>query len=153
MSAPDLQLSIKELQEIYIVSLGEKTLFTIKKNDHFAIKMGIISMVNTGLFKQVDLAKSFHLHRDTIANYLKAYEKSGLTGLIERQPGPQGIPEEIEKRIIKLLLESAKRVEIPKIILQEFGKSISRTKVYEIRKKYLSEIKKIQVKEPSAKKK
>ena len=45
---------------------------------------------------------------------------------------------EIEKRTVELLRSSTKRVDIPKIITQEFGKSISRAQVYKIRKKYLS---------------
>jgi transposase len=113
--------------------------FKIRKNDRLALKVAIISMVNSGLAKQVDLAKAFHLHRDSISKYLKAYRQLGLASLTNQRTGPRGVPHEMEKRVIELLSATTIRTEIPKIILREFGESISRTQVYKIRKRHLSE--------------
>lgn len=149
------QLTIEETSDLYRVSLETKLLFEIKKDDRLSLKVAIISMINTGLARQVELAKSFYLRRETIANYVKAYKKLGLVGLIGHSTGRHGIPDAIEERIVELLCcTSAKKAEVIKIISQEFGKTISRTKIYEIRKKYLSDIKKQQqVTEKAVKKK
>ena len=68
------KLLIEENQDEYIVRLGKNTLFKIKKGDRLSIRVAIISLVNCGLVKKVDLARAFHLHRDTISNYLKLYK-------------------------------------------------------------------------------
>lgn len=147
------KLNIEETSTLYTVSLENRVLFQISKKDRLSLKVAIVAMVNTGLAKQVELAKCFHLRRETIANYVKAYKKSGLAGLPDRRTGPDGISDEIEKRVVELLSTSMKKTDIVKTISQEFGKTISRTKVYNIRKQYLSVIQKRQSQESNEKKK
>lgn len=138
---PASQLSIKETQDFYSVCLCQKRILKIDRGDRLSLKVAIITMINSGLAKQVELAKAFHLSRETISNYLKTYEKSGVAGLVDRRLRSHGIPEEIEKRVVELLIEhTTKKVDIAGIISQEFGQSIGRTKIYEIRKRHLRHI-------------
>lgn len=150
------KVRIEETSEQYSVFLdeNEEQLFEIQKEDRLSLKMAIVSMVNSGLATQVELAKIFHLRRETIANYVKAYKKSGISGLGDLRMGSHGIPDAVENRIVELLRSATtKKVEIPQIIQREFGKSISRTKIYGIRKKHLSVIQECQSQKGDEKKK
>jgi transposase len=134
------RLSLEETPDSYIFYLGEEAHIKVKKEEPLSLKVAIVALASGGLAKQGELAKVFGMRRQTIWNYLKAYRKYGVSGLANHRSGSHGIPDEIEKRVVELLLRATQRVEIPKIIAQEFGKSISRAKVYEIRKKHLSDL-------------
>jgi transposase-like protein len=123
--------------------LGEEAHVKVKKEDPLSLKVAMVALVNGGLAKQSELARAFNIRRQTIWNYLQTYRKFGLSGLADHRVGSHGIADEIEKRVVDLLIKSSKRVEIPKMIAQEFGKSISRAKVYEIRRKHLLKIKQV----------
>lgn len=147
------QLSLKDSPDAYTLILGEKAHISIKKKDRLSLKTTIVSLINGGLAKQTELAEAFDISRQSISKYLKSYSEAGIAGLADQRPSSHGINKEIEKRVLELLSTSAKKTEILKIIVQEFGKQISRTKLYELRKKHLSEIQEIQSKESGEKKK
>ncbi len=110
------QLSLEETLDSYIFYLGEEAHIKVKKEEPLSLKVSIVALVNGGLAKQVELAKVFGIRRQTIWKYLKAYRKNGISGLADHRSGSHGIPSEIEKRVVELLLKATKRVEIPKII-------------------------------------
>jgi len=112
----------------------------VKKEDKLALKIAIVTIIEGGLAKQVELAKALGIRRQTISKYLGFYRESGVASLIDGRTGSHGISKEIENRVVELLTDSIKKVEIPKIIASEYGMNISKTKIYEIRKEHLSYI-------------
>lgn len=147
------KVSLEESSDSYTFYLAEKAYISVNKKDKLSLKTTIVSLVNGGIAKQVELARALGLSKQAISNYLKSYRESGVSGLADRRPASHGIPEKIEKRVVELLSTSMKKMDIVKTISQEFGKSISRTKIYDIRKKHLSVIQERQSQEGNEKKK
>ncbi len=55
--------------------------------DEGSQRMAIIQLYNTGLATQERLAKIFEVHINSVRNYILAYEREGIAGLINRQSG------------------------------------------------------------------
>ena len=133
-------LSIEETEDSYTFFLGEKAHLTVKKADKMSLKLAIVSIVNGRLARQVELSRILGISRQSISNYMKRYRECGLSALADQRPHSHGIPQKIEKRVIELLSTPKKKKEIADIIFQEFGREISRTKIYEIRKQNHAEL-------------
>lgn len=98
--------------------------------DDASQRMAIVQLYNSGLGNREKLAEVFGVHINSVQNYITAFEKDGITGLVNQQSGPKEswkITPEIKFKILEIVFRNRNisYEQIVKIIGDRWGKNIS----------------------------
>lgn len=98
--------------------------------DDASQRMAIVQLYNSGLGNREKLAEVFGVHINSVQNYITAFEKDGITGLVNQQSGPKEswkITPEIKFKILEIVFRNRNisYEQIVKVIEDRWGKNIS----------------------------
>lgn len=98
--------------------------------DDASQRMAIVQLYNSGLGNREKLAEVFGVHINSVQNYITAFEKDGITSLVNQQSGPKEswkITPEIKFKILEIVFRNRNisYEQIVKIIGDRWGKNIS----------------------------
>ena len=99
----------KEKKEVYVK--GQKYM-SWDIQDQIGQRLAVVSLYQSGIANQEEIAKAFSIHVNTVYNYIRTVDEEGMKGLMSDRSGPKGnwkvTPEVRGKILLTLITNKAK---------------------------------------------
>ena len=105
--------------------------------DEASQRMVIVQLYNSGLATQEKLSEIFEVHINSVRNYINAFEREGIAGIVNRQSGPKDawkINPKMKFKILEIAFRNRDITyeEMVKVIKEKWNENISVSSVRQI---------------------
>jgi hypothetical protein len=118
------------------VFLGSVPIFSYDGSDRVAEATCMATLSRAQLAHDVDIARAFGVHRNTVARYVREFNDAGIEGLLRARPGPRG-PSKVNASVVAVVEEHPDLGPRPlaRLIADVTGIEISPTHVLRLKEK------------------